>query len=144
MQSDIAGVEEPWSSTASTAPRPEYLGRRARFSVTKSRFSALSQRLLCFVSIVSSSLPWTYTKEGRSYCDWLSWFRQSQSWRYSSFAPLYFNSACLLTCIGIVNKTYKIEEWASCLAAMKDKSAIKAAIVFDWIRNKSLQSGWDG
>jgi D-arabinitol dehydrogenase (NADP+) len=32
---------------------------------------------------------------------------------------------------GIVNKTFKLEEWGECLAAMKDKSAIKAAIVFD-------------
>lgn len=32
---------------------------------------------------------------------------------------------------GIVNKTYKLEQWAECLEAMKNKSAIKAAIVFD-------------
>jgi D-arabinitol dehydrogenase (NADP+) len=32
---------------------------------------------------------------------------------------------------GIVNKTFKLEEWAECLEAMKNKSAIKAAIVFD-------------
>jgi len=32
---------------------------------------------------------------------------------------------------GIVNKTYKIEQWKECLEAMKNKSAIKAAITFD-------------
>lgn len=32
---------------------------------------------------------------------------------------------------GIVNKTYKLEQWAECLEAMKNKTAIKAAIVFD-------------
>lgn len=32
---------------------------------------------------------------------------------------------------GIVNKVFKIEEWEDCLEAMKNKSAIKAAIVFD-------------
>lgn len=32
---------------------------------------------------------------------------------------------------GIVNKTYKLEQWANCLAVMKVKSAINAAIVFD-------------
>ena len=32
---------------------------------------------------------------------------------------------------GIVNKTYKLEQWAECLKAMADKSAIKAAITFD-------------
>ncbi|KAI9885101.1 MAG: hypothetical protein M1823_003112 [Watsoniomyces obsoletus] len=32
---------------------------------------------------------------------------------------------------GIVNKTYKIEQWGECLEAMRNKSAIKAAIVFD-------------
>ena len=32
---------------------------------------------------------------------------------------------------GIVNKVFKIEEWEECLKAMKNKNAIKAAIVFD-------------
>ncbi|WEW58322.1 L-threonine dehydrogenase [Emydomyces testavorans] len=32
---------------------------------------------------------------------------------------------------GIINKTFRIEQWAECLEAMKNKSAIKAAIVFD-------------
>jgi D-arabinitol dehydrogenase (NADP+) len=32
---------------------------------------------------------------------------------------------------GIVNKTFKLEEWEQCLESMKNKSAIKAAIVFD-------------
>ena len=32
---------------------------------------------------------------------------------------------------GIVNKTFKLDQWAECLEAMKNKSAIKAAIVFD-------------
>jgi len=32
---------------------------------------------------------------------------------------------------GIVNKTFKLEQWGECLASMRDKSAIKAAIVFD-------------
>ncbi|EGE06829.1 alcohol dehydrogenase [Trichophyton equinum CBS 127.97] len=32
---------------------------------------------------------------------------------------------------GIVNKTFKIEQWAECLESMKNKSAIKAAITFD-------------
>lgn len=32
---------------------------------------------------------------------------------------------------GIVNKTFRLEEWAECLESMKNKSAIKAAIVFD-------------
>lgn len=32
---------------------------------------------------------------------------------------------------GIVNKTFKLEQWKECLESMKNKSAIKAAIVFD-------------
>ncbi|KAL4989527.1 chaperonin 10-like protein [Aspergillus falconensis] len=32
---------------------------------------------------------------------------------------------------GIVNKVYKIEQWEECLEAMRNKSAIKAAIIFD-------------
>ncbi|KAK2801599.1 hypothetical protein FQN50_007660 [Emmonsiellopsis sp. PD_5] len=32
---------------------------------------------------------------------------------------------------GIVNKVFKIEQWAECLESMKNKSAIKAAITFD-------------
>ncbi|OLL21812.1 D-arabinitol dehydrogenase 1 [Neolecta irregularis DAH-3] len=32
---------------------------------------------------------------------------------------------------GIVNKTYKLEQWQECLDAIKSKVAIKAAIVFD-------------
>lgn len=30
-----------------------------------------------------------------------------------------------------MNKTFKLEEWKECLEAMKNKTAIKAAIVFD-------------
>jgi D-arabinitol dehydrogenase (NADP+) len=32
---------------------------------------------------------------------------------------------------GIVNKTFKIDQWAECIEAMRNKSAIKAAITFD-------------
>ena len=32
---------------------------------------------------------------------------------------------------GIVNKTFKLDQWAECLEAMRNKSAIKAAITFD-------------
>lgn len=32
---------------------------------------------------------------------------------------------------GIVNKTFTLDQWAECLEAMKNKSAIKAAITFD-------------
>lgn len=32
---------------------------------------------------------------------------------------------------GIVNKTFKIDQWEECLKAMRNKTAIKAAIVFD-------------
>lgn len=32
---------------------------------------------------------------------------------------------------GVVNKTFKLEEYGDALAAIKNKSAIKAAIVFD-------------
>ncbi|KAL4973491.1 chaperonin 10-like protein [Aspergillus desertorum] len=32
---------------------------------------------------------------------------------------------------GIVNKVYRIEQWEECLEAMRNKSAIKAAITFD-------------
>jgi D-arabinitol dehydrogenase (NADP+) len=32
---------------------------------------------------------------------------------------------------GIVNKVFKLEQWGECLEAMKNKSAIKAAITFD-------------
>ena len=32
---------------------------------------------------------------------------------------------------GIVNKVFKLEQWEECLEAMRNKSAIKAAIVFD-------------
>lgn len=32
---------------------------------------------------------------------------------------------------GIVNKVYKIEQWEECLEAMRNKTAIKAAIIFD-------------
>lgn len=31
---------------------------------------------------------------------------------------------------GIVNKTFSLDQWAECLESMKNKSAIKAAIVF--------------
>lgn len=32
---------------------------------------------------------------------------------------------------GIVNKTFKLEQWGECLESMRNKTAIKAAIVFD-------------
>ena len=32
---------------------------------------------------------------------------------------------------GIVNKTFKLEEWHACLNAMKNKSVVEAAIVSD-------------
>ena len=32
---------------------------------------------------------------------------------------------------GIVNKTFRLEEWGECLESMRNKSVIKAAIVFD-------------
>ncbi|KAL9113258.1 MAG: hypothetical protein Q9227_002593 [Pyrenula ochraceoflavens] len=32
---------------------------------------------------------------------------------------------------GIVNKTFKIEQWKECMESIKDKSAVKAAITFD-------------
>jgi D-arabinitol dehydrogenase (NADP+) len=32
---------------------------------------------------------------------------------------------------GIVNKTYKLEQWQACLDALENKSVIKAALVFD-------------
>ncbi|KAL3450524.1 chaperonin 10-like protein [Aspergillus insuetus] len=32
---------------------------------------------------------------------------------------------------GIVNKSFRIEQWGECLQALRDKSVIKAAIVFD-------------
>ncbi|KAJ5602103.1 alcohol dehydrogenase [Penicillium lagena] len=32
---------------------------------------------------------------------------------------------------GIVNKTFKLEDWQACLDAVKNKSVVKAAIVFD-------------
>jgi D-arabinitol dehydrogenase (NADP+) len=32
---------------------------------------------------------------------------------------------------GVVNKVFRIEKWGECLEAIKNKSAIKAAIVFD-------------
>lgn len=32
---------------------------------------------------------------------------------------------------GIVNKTYRIEEWAECLEAVRKQEIVKAAIVFD-------------
>ncbi|KAH0544831.1 hypothetical protein FGG08_001060 [Glutinoglossum americanum] len=32
---------------------------------------------------------------------------------------------------GIVNKTFKLEQWGECLESLKNKSAIKAAITFD-------------
>jgi D-arabinitol dehydrogenase (NADP+) len=32
---------------------------------------------------------------------------------------------------GIVNMTFKLEQWKECLEAMKNKTAIKAAITFD-------------
>jgi D-arabinitol dehydrogenase (NADP+) len=31
---------------------------------------------------------------------------------------------------GIVNKTFKLEQWGECLESIKNKSALKAAIVF--------------
>ncbi|KAE8143441.1 alcohol dehydrogenase [Aspergillus pseudotamarii] len=36
-----------------------------------------------------------------------------------------------VTVDGIVNKTFRIEEWAQCLEEVRNKNAIKAAIVFD-------------
>lgn len=32
---------------------------------------------------------------------------------------------------GIVNNTFTLDQWKECIEAMRDKSAIKAAIVFD-------------
>ena len=32
---------------------------------------------------------------------------------------------------GIVNKTYRIEEWAECLEAVRKQEVVKAAIVFN-------------
>ncbi len=32
---------------------------------------------------------------------------------------------------GIVNKTFKVEQWSECMAANKNKSCIRAAITFD-------------
>jgi len=32
---------------------------------------------------------------------------------------------------GIVNKTFTIDQWEECLESMRNKSAIKAAIVFE-------------
>ena len=32
---------------------------------------------------------------------------------------------------GIVNKTFRLEQWAECLASMRDPGTVKAAIVFD-------------
>jgi len=39
---------------------------------------------------------------------------------------------------GIVNKTYKPEQWGECLEDMRNKTAIKAAIVFEYIQFLSL------
>lgn len=33
---------------------------------------------------------------------------------------------------GIVDKTYRVEEWAECLEAVRKQEVVKAAIVFDW------------
>jgi hypothetical protein len=89
------------------------LGHRAKYLGMRSPFLVHSQRLICFVSS-----------------------------RFVPSRPLISNHPLLAAAIdyldsgkvrvaGIVNKTYKLEQWADCLAAMKDKSAIKAAIVFD-------------
>lgn len=32
---------------------------------------------------------------------------------------------------GIVNKTYRVEEWDECLEAVRKQTVVKAAIVFD-------------
>ena len=32
---------------------------------------------------------------------------------------------------GIVNKTFSLDQWGECLESMRNKSAIKAAIVFE-------------
>ena len=32
---------------------------------------------------------------------------------------------------GIVNRTFRLDEWEMCLEAMRNKSVVKAAIVFD-------------
>lgn len=36
-----------------------------------------------------------------------------------------------VTVDGIVNKTFRIEEWTQCLEEVRNKKAIKAAITFD-------------
>jgi len=36
-----------------------------------------------------------------------------------------------VTTEGIVNKTFKLEQWGEALESIRNKSAIKAAIVFD-------------
>ncbi|KAI1495872.1 GroES-like protein [Biscogniauxia marginata] len=42
----------------------------------------------------------------------------------------YFNAGRIKT-KGIVNKTFKLEQWADVLESVRNKSAIKAAVVFD-------------
>lgn len=98
--------------TAYTAAKLASRGRRARSSVMKSPFLALSQRPTSCKSFVNFELG-------------LAVLTQS-----SPNAIDYLDSGKVKV-KGIVNKTFKIEEWEQCLESMKNKSAIKAAIVFD-------------
>jgi hypothetical protein len=113
MLSTIVEEAGPLSSMVSTAPLLEYLGHRAKSLVTKSPFWVHFPRHICSVSIFRGSHRYYYTK-------------------YSHLAAAidYLDSGKVKVA-GIVNKTFKLEDWGKCLAAMKDKSAIKAAIVFD-------------
>ena len=55
---------------------------------------------------------------------------QSELTSFSAAAIDYLDSGKVKV-EGIVNKTFKLEQWGECLESMKNKSAIKAAIVFE-------------
>lgn len=106
-------VEASSSSMASILLQLVSLGHLARSSVMKSPSWDLSPKLTCSVSRHILH-PYFYI--------------------YLQLMPAaaidYLDSGKVKV-EGIVNKVFKLEQWAECLESMRNKSAIKAAITFD-------------
>lgn len=56
---------------------------------------------------------------------------QMRANKYFQAATIEYLDSGKIKTKGIVNKTFKLEQFGEALQSIKDKSAIKAAIVFD-------------
>lgn len=98
-----------------------YHGLPPRFSVTRSQFSAPSPRPTCSVRINLQNIC--------AYC-LHTHIKPSHPNTRAAATIDYLDSGKVKT-KGIVNKTFKLEQFGEALESIKNKSAIKAAIVFD-------------